>query len=152
MDSQKDATKNLGSSRCSSCGLEVGPLNAERWTLDELLVELNKWKDQASGKTCVSFECLCFGASSLWHQTHRENFRAIDRKPEALSRWVLQNQGSVKQDFPLQVLELLVSLDRKNKILSDAINSAIVLANGRDEEWGTRAQRCFKMLLEAVGT
>ena len=83
MESQGTAPSAL---RCSSCGLEVGPLNAERWTLDELLAELNKWKDIAGGKTCVSFECLCFGASSLWHQTHRENFRSVDRKPDALSR------------------------------------------------------------------
>lgn len=110
MDSTNEPTAAPSALRCSSCGLETGPLNAERWTLDELLVELNKWKNIASGKTCVSFECLCFGASSLWHQTHRENFRAVDRKPEALSRWILQNEGSVAADFPEQVLKVLKRL------------------------------------------
>jgi hypothetical protein len=84
-----------------------GPLNAERWTLDELLAQLEQWKGVASGQTCVSFANLCYGASSLWHQTHRENFRRIDRQPEALSRWVLEFDGSIKEDFPAQVLALL---------------------------------------------
>lgn len=87
-----------------------GPLNTERWTLDALLTELEKWKQVASGKTCVSFENLCFGASSLWHQTHRDNFRKVDRKPEELSRWVLDNYGGVQDDFPKQVLEILTTL------------------------------------------
>lgn len=89
-----------------------GPLNTERWTLDELLTELEKWKRVASGRTCVSFENLCYGASSLWHQSHRENFRKVDRKPEALSRWILQHCGSVRQDFPEQVLEVLTQLKK----------------------------------------
>lgn len=84
-----------------------GPLNAERWTLDQLLTELEKWKVVASGKTCVSFENLCYGASSLWHKIHRENFRLVDRKPEALSRWVLNHAKCVMEDFPTQVLEIL---------------------------------------------
>ncbi len=84
-----------------------GPLNAECWTLDKLLESLEKWKQIASGKTCISVENLCYGASSLWHQTHRENFRKVNRKPKALSEWVLQNYGSVRSDFPKQVLEIL---------------------------------------------
>lgn len=98
--------------------IKEGPLNSERWTLDELLAELAKWKSLASGRTCVSFESLCFGASSLWHQTHRENFRAVDRKPELLSRWVLESEGSVREDFPEQVLGILVRLS--DKIKTDA--------------------------------
>lgn len=85
-----------------------GPLNAERWTLDELIVKLEEWRKIASGRTCVSFESLCYGASSLWHQTHRENFRAVDRKPEELSGWVLTQFGTVHaDDFPAQVLGIL---------------------------------------------
>ena len=87
-----------------ACG---GPLNTERWTLDELLDELIKAKAVASGRTCVSFENLCWGSSSLWHQTHRENFRKIDRKPEELSRFVLNEFGGVQDDFAKQVLEIL---------------------------------------------
>ena len=94
---------------------KAGPLNCERMTLDELLVELNKWKEIAGGRTCVSFTCLCIGAASLWHQTHRQNFRAIDRAPEALSRWVLAHEGGVRMDFPEQVLELLVRMDDELK-------------------------------------
>ena len=89
-----------------------GPLNAERWTLDQLLKQLERWKQIAGGSTCVSFENLCYGASSLWHQTHRENFRAIDRKPDALSEWVLEHAGSVKADFPAQVLDILKRLHK----------------------------------------
>lgn len=98
---------------CGSDGKVAGPLNAERWTLDQLIAELHKWKDVMSGATCVSFENLCCGASSLWHQTHRENFRKIDRKPADLSRWVLHNVGGVKQDFPAQVLSVLQSQTAK---------------------------------------
>ena len=96
-----------------------GPLNADRWTLDELLTVLEKWKTIASGDTCVSFEKLCYGASSLWHQTHRDNFRAVDRKPDELSRWVLEYAKVVREDFPEQVLEILVDLKRQlDNILS----------------------------------
>ncbi len=84
-----------------------GPFNTERMTLDELLELLAKWKAVASGKTCVSVENLCYGASSLWHQTHRKNFRLVDRKPEELSRWVLEYSGSVCESFPEQVLAIL---------------------------------------------
>lgn len=84
-----------------------GPISEESITLDELLNVLAEWKAVASGRTCVSFENLSYGASSLWHQTHRENFRKIDRKPEALSRWMLDQCGSVNDDFPAQVLALL---------------------------------------------
>ena len=87
-----------------------GPLNAEGWTLDELLEKLTAWKNLASGKTCVSFENLCYGASSLWHQTHRENFRKVDRKPDSLSKWVLNHEGHVDDDFPAQVLAILTRL------------------------------------------
>ena len=98
----------------------------KRMTLDELLAELNKWKEVASGKTCVSFECLCYGASSLWHQTHRENFRKVDCKPEALSKWVLDHAGVVRQDFPAQVLELLVRLQAEN----DRLTANVRMENG----------------------
>lgn len=84
-----------------------GPISAEFWRLDELIAQLEKWKRVASGQTCVSFECLCYGASSLWHKTHRDNFRKIDRKPEELSRWVLDNANGVYDDFPKQVLGIL---------------------------------------------
>ncbi len=97
--------------------VKEGPLNAERLTLDELLTELEKWKSVAGGNTCVSFECLCFGASSLWHQTHRENFRKIDRKPELLSRWIKEHCGSVNEDFPKQVLDVLCELKTANEAL-----------------------------------
>jgi hypothetical protein len=90
-----------------------GPIDAERMTLDELLEVLAKWKAVASGSTCVSFECLCFGASSLWHQTHRENFRKVDRKPKDLSRWVLKHDGSVRDDFPAQVLGILIAQQKR---------------------------------------
>jgi hypothetical protein len=89
---------------------EGGPISSERWTLDELIAELERWRSIASGKTCVSFVNLCFGSSSLWHQTHRENFRKIDNKPEALSRWVLEHERSVRNDFPAQVLDILQRL------------------------------------------
>lgn len=127
MESQEKIDAAPSVVRCSSCGLEVGPLNAERLTLDELLVELNKWKKIASGRTCVSFECLCFGASSLWHQTHRENFRAVDRQPEALSRWILQNEGSVAADFPKQVLEVLKRLKSRVSELESHLATTIEL-------------------------
>lgn len=87
--------------------VQGGPISAEFWRLDELIAQLEKWKRVASGQTCVSFECLCYGASSLWHKTHRENFRKIDRKPEELSRWVLDNANGVYDDFPKQVLGIL---------------------------------------------
>lgn len=90
-----------------------GPLNAERMTLDELLEILAKWKAVASGKTCVSFENICYGASSLWHQTHRENFRKIASRPEALSRWVLEHASCVMEDFPAQVLCILEELKQQ---------------------------------------
>ncbi len=91
-----------------ACG---GPLNSERWTLREFIAEMEKIKSIASDQTCVSFECFCWGASSLWHQTHRDNFKQIDRKPEALSAFVLEELGGVNTvDFPKQVLELLQSL------------------------------------------
>ena len=61
----------------------------------------------ASDGTCVSFDNFCWGACSLWHQTHRENFKKIDRKPKELSRFVLEECGSVCDDFPKQVLQLL---------------------------------------------
>jgi hypothetical protein len=95
---------------CRLASVKEGPLNSERWTLGELIAELEKWRELASGKTCVSFENLCFGASSLWHQTHRDNFRKVDRKPEALSRWILATEGHVTEDFPKQVLEVLQRL------------------------------------------
>lgn len=98
-------------------GQQGGPISSERWTLDELLAELAKWKTVASGKTCVSFENICYGASSLWHQTHRENFRAVDRKPEELSRWVLKYANCVMEDFPAQVLQMLESLAAENERL-----------------------------------
>ncbi len=101
-----------------------GPLNSERWTLEALIEQLEKWRAIASGRTCVSFESLCFGASSLWHQTHRENFRAIDRKPEALSRWILDREKSVSSDFPQQVLTLLerqaAEIQRQGALLAEA--------------------------------
>ena len=90
--------------------VKEGPLNAERWTLDALITKMEEWRAIASGKTCVSFENLCFGASSLWHQSHREGFRQVDRKPEALGRWILETEGSVKNDFPAQVLAVLIRL------------------------------------------
>lgn len=93
--------------RCAELEAQGGPISSERWTLDELLVELNRWKAVASGRTCVSFESLCYGASSLWHQTHRENFRKIDCKPDQLSRWVLKQENEVRTDFPAQVLSIL---------------------------------------------
>ena len=83
-----------------------GPISSERWTLGKLLKQLENWRTIAGEDTCVSFENLCFGASSLWHQTHRENFRKIDIKPDALSRWVLEHYGSVAEDFPAQVLAI----------------------------------------------
>lgn len=98
-----------------------GPISSERWTLDELITELEKWKLVASGKTCVSFENICYGASSLWHQTHRENFRAVDRKPEELSRWVLKYANFVHEDFPGQVLRILESLLAENERLKQTI-------------------------------
>lgn len=87
--------------------VKEGPLNAEVWRLDELIAELEKWRSVTSGQTCVSFENLCYGASSLWHQTHRENYRAVDRRPKVLSQWMLENERCVKKDFPAQVLEVL---------------------------------------------
>ena len=97
--------------------VKEGPLNAERWTLDALIAKLEEWKAVASGKTCVSFENLCFGASSLWLQTHRENFRAVDMKPEALSSWILDTEGSVRNDCPAQVLEVLIRLTEETRQL-----------------------------------
>lgn len=91
-----------------------GPLNVENWTLGHLMELLEKWKQIASDKTCISVENLCYGASSLWHQTHRENFRKVNAKPEALSRWVLMNEGSVRDDFAAQVLEILEKLKEDN--------------------------------------
>lgn len=91
----------------SPCG---GPITAEYMTLDELLSILNKWRDIASGKTSVSFANLCYGASSLWHQSHMENFRAVDRKPRELSEWILNHDGCLKDDFPAQVLDVLKRL------------------------------------------
>lgn len=90
-----------------------GPLNSERLTLDELIAKLNEFRAIAGGKTCVSFECLLMGSSSLWHQTHRSNFRKVDRNPEALSRWILEHSGSLKADFPAQVLEVLIDLKER---------------------------------------
>ena len=100
----------------------AGPISSERMTLDELLVQLEKWKTILSGQTCVSFESLCVGSSSLWHQTHRENFRKIDRKPEALSRWVLEQTGSVQDDFPAQVLGLLQAMAGKLQRAQDLLS------------------------------
>lgn len=100
-----------------------GPLNAEHCTLDELLEQLAKWKVIASGRTCVSFQNLSYGASSLWHQTHRENFRKVDRKPEALSRWVLEHCNWVKKDFPAQVLEILAKQTEQLAAVHTALNS-----------------------------
>lgn len=94
--------------------VKEGPLNAERWTLGHLMEVLENWKQIASDKTCISVENLCYGASSLWHQTHRENFRKVNAKPEALSRWVLANEGSVHDDFATQVLEILEKLKEDN--------------------------------------
>ena len=101
-----------------------GPLNSESMTLDELLVVLEKWKTIASGRTCVSFVQLCYGASSLWHQTHRENFRSIDRRPEELSRFVLETYGSVMQEFPQQVLDILINLQAENTRLRSELNAS----------------------------
>ena len=103
----KDKLVDELTSKLAEFEVKEGPLNSERWTLDELLVKLNEWKAIASGKTCVSFECLCFGASYLWHQTHRDNFRKIDSKPEALSRWILDSEQGVHKDFATQVLSVL---------------------------------------------
>jgi hypothetical protein len=107
---QADKAKDRRIAELEALLVKEGPLNAERWALDKLLEQLEQWKRIASGRTCVSFENLCFGASSLWHQTHRENFRAIDRKPDELSRWVLEHERCVMQDFPAQVLEVLERL------------------------------------------
>ena len=104
--------------------VKEGPLNSESMTLDELLVVLGKWKGIASGRTCVSFVQLCYGASSLWHQTHRDNFRSIDRKPEELSRFVLETYGSVMQEFPQQVLDILINLQAENTRLRSELNAS----------------------------
>ena len=101
-----------------------GPVSEKRITLDELLEVLAKWKAVASGKTCVSFENLSYGASSLWHQTHRENFRKVDRRPEDLSRWVLSYAGFVNDDFPEQVLGILGDLRANRDRLGEACEAA----------------------------
>ena len=119
---------------CGELKEQGGPLDSERCTLDELLEVLSRWKAVASGGTCVSFQNLCYGASSLWHQTHRENFRKVDRKPEALSRWVLEHAGSVHDDFPAQVLSILVSLKARLAERGESVGE-LVLEGLRRELW-----------------
>jgi hypothetical protein len=102
-------------------------------TLGELLAYLEKAKAVASEKTCVSFECLCWGASSLWHQTHMENFRKVDRKPKELSAYVLKETGCVKDNFPSQILELLQQLKAEKKRLKNAQPKWVTGAEAR--EW-----------------
>lgn len=114
--------------------VKEGPFNTERWTLDALIAKMEEWRAIASEKTCVSFENLCFGASSLWHQTHREAFRSVDRKPEALSRWILDTEGSVKQDFPAQVLAVLERLQIQRSSARDAARWLLGRTNGFEEE------------------
>jgi len=94
-----------------------GPISAEYMKLDDLLAEMEKWKAVASGQTCVSFVRICYGASSLWHQSHMKNFRKIDRKPRALSEWVLEHAGTLATKFPDQVLEILKKLSEENERL-----------------------------------
>lgn len=107
-----------------SCG---GPLNVERWTLSEFLKEMERVKSIASDRTCVSFECFCWGASSLWHQTHRDAFRQVDRKPEELSRFVGEEMGGVNTaDFPKQVLSLLESMKSERDELRAKMKSTSV--------------------------
>jgi hypothetical protein len=98
-----------------------GPISNEYCTLDQLLDEMLAWKRVAGGNTCVSFENLCYGSASLWHQTHRENFRKVDQKPEALSRWVLTHEQSVNDDFPAQVLEILQRQQAEIATLKSAV-------------------------------
>ncbi len=118
-----------------------GPVSSERMTLNELIEELEKWKKIASGKTCVSFENLCYGASSLWHQTHRDNFRKIDRKPEALSRWILSHDGCVKDDFPAQVLSIL----EKFQVERDALAAELATLKGARVEILEKAKQVDAM-------
>lgn len=139
---------------------EGGPINSERMILDELLAVLAKWKAVASGRTCVSFENLCYGASSLWHQTHRDNFRKIDRKPAELSRWVLKHAGHVLDDFPAQVLGILVSLEsqfsaakeREGKLRGAVERTKEILDSWGPERWGHTLEllhaRCAAALKE----
>lgn len=100
--------------------VKEGPLNSEDMRLDDLLAILEQWKSVASGKTCVSFVNICYGASSLWHQTHMDNFRAVDRHPKELSEWVLNHVGHVSSfHFPEQVLEILKKLAEENARLKE---------------------------------
>lgn len=88
----------------------AGPESSERMTLRELLDVLHGWEKIASDKTCVSFAHLCYGASSLWYQSHMSNFRKINRDQRELSEFVLNRCGSLRDDFGAQVLELLKEL------------------------------------------
>lgn len=115
-----------------------GPLNAESWRLDELIAQLEKWRKVASGRTCVSFETLCFGASSLWHQTHRQNYRKVEERPDVLSKWVLEHENVLNADFPKQVLDLLTKLDADNKAMRDEI--------GRLREDAERTQKALRWM------
>lgn len=119
LDELTDLRANLAEAERERDELKAqgGPISEERCTLDELLEVLAKWKAVASGKTCVSFQNLCYGASSLWHQTHQANFLKVDRKPEELSRWVLQYAGFVQDSFPEQVLGILADLlETRNRL------------------------------------
>ena len=91
----------------------AGPMSRERMTLGELREELSRWSVIASDKTCVSFAHLCYGASSLWYQTHIVNWRKINREQRELSEFVLSRCGEVLEDFPRQVLDLLKDLAAK---------------------------------------
>lgn len=125
-----------------------GPISTERWTLREFMDEMEKVKAVASDRTCVSFECFCWGASSLWHQTHRDAFRQVDRKPEALSRFVDEECGGVNAvDFPKQVLELLV---KWKKELEEVKKSAHYTGLCEACDQRDKAQRNLKTLQDSA--
>ena len=91
----------------------AGPMSREWMTLGELQDELMRWSRIAGYHTCVSFAHLCYGASSLWYETHIANWRKINREQRELSEFVLTRCGKVVEDFPKQVLDLLKDLAAK---------------------------------------
>jgi hypothetical protein len=70
--------------------LEGGGMSSSYMKLDDLIAWLQNAKEIASGKTCVSFDSLMWGATSLWYQTHRDNGLAAMKHPNALSAFMLK--------------------------------------------------------------
>lgn len=85
----------------------IEPKHCTSMTLDELLERLEKVKKVASGKTCVSFETMVWGACSLWHQDHHRNAEAAKKHPNVLSEFILEKTGRLCRDnaFLQQVVD-----------------------------------------------